>query len=109
MLSPDHPTRQELARDLLLYKMKEYSEDGYCAGWLDGLEWELWEAAEQPRPTGPFITSRECRQLAEIARGWWVYGEGLKDDAEEPTFVSLDRWQQIRASGKRPPVDPLDL
>ncbi|MCF3652540.1 hypothetical protein [Synoicihabitans lomoniglobus] len=112
MSASEHPNRQELARELLLYKMQEYSQDGFCASWLHGLEWELWEAAEPPNAPAenPFIfnTSRECRQLAEIAQGWWVFEDQTQPDTESPVFVSLERWQQTRSAGNRPPIDPLE-
>lgn len=46
--SPDQealPTREDLAEELLLSKMEEYSEDFFCAGWFSGLELDLWQAA----------------------------------------------------------------
>lgn len=45
---PSEPTRADLARELLLYKMREYSQDGFCACWLRGLENELWALAVAP-------------------------------------------------------------
>ncbi len=113
MTTPAHPTRQELARELLLYKMSEYSQDGFCVSWLHGLEWELWEAADQPDVTEKSLftlnTSRECRQLAEVAQGWWVFDDNTQPDADGPVFVSLSRWQQIREKTKRPSGDLRDL
>jgi len=107
MPSPEHPTRQELARELLLYKMREYSQDGFCASWLDGLERDLWEAADKPCPSGPaaftHAASCECRKLAEIAAGWWVYEDPSQPDAPRPVFVTTKRWQQIRKSTSPPP------
>jgi len=47
------PTRAELARELLRYKMEDYSQNGFCASWLVDLEWELWEAASGPIPIIP--------------------------------------------------------
>jgi len=46
--SPDQealPTREDLAEELLLSKMEEYSEGFFCAGWFSGLEFDLWQAA----------------------------------------------------------------
>ena len=67
------PSRPALARELLLYKMKEYSQDGFCATWLVDLEFELWEAADKTLPaTGEsyaMAVSKECRPLAQIAGG----------------------------------------
>ncbi len=62
------PTRAALARELLRYKMEDYSENGFCASWQVNLEFELWEAADRDSPSGRDMftvnTSRECRLLA---------------------------------------------
>jgi len=41
--------------------------------------------------------SRECRQLAEIAGGWWVYEDGTRPDEDGPVFVPMDRWMRLLA------------
>lgn len=90
------PSRVALARELLRYKMEEYSQDGFCASWLIDLEYELWEAAERKTPTEraacTVATSKECRRLAEIAGGWWVWPDIPKQDG--PVFISLAVWDQ---------------
>ncbi len=64
-------TRAELARQLLLYKMKEYSDDFYCAGWIADLEFELWfqadSSAQAEENQSKITPSKECRQLGELA------------------------------------------
>jgi hypothetical protein len=113
MTTPDHPSPQDLARELLLYKMQEYSQDGFCASWLVDLELTLWNAATEldPSPAGQSATSisRDCRILAEIAAGWWVFKDESQPDVPGPVFVSLDRWQQIRTTTARSKRASLDL
>ena len=96
--NPPPPTRAELARELLLYKMKEYSQDGFCASWLVDLEWELWTGADQPdsAPQQNYTqsTSRECRILAEIAGGWWAWDDKAPPN-KNPVFVPMKRWLQM--------------
>ncbi len=98
---PSSPTRAELARDLLLYKMMEYSQDGFCATWLVDLEWELWTEADRPDslPKREYIlsVSRECRILAEIAGGWWVYEDETRPGEDGPVFVTMARWHELLA------------
>jgi len=98
---PTGPTREELARELLRYKMMEYSQDGFCATWLVDLEWDLWSTMERsdPSPAGQYAAevSRECRQLAEIAGGWWVYEDETRPDEDGPVFVPMDRWMRLLA------------
>ena len=102
------PTRAALARELLLYKMKEYSQDGFCATWLVDLEFELWEAADKATPAKgesfAMSVSKECRPLAEIAGGWWAWPKNPGPNDAAPVFVSLADWHRIlasRASEKR--------
>jgi len=100
MLSePPSPNRADLARELLRYKMMEYSQDGFCATWLVDLERDLWNALERvdPSPAGGYAASvsRECRQLGEIAGGWWVYEDETCPGEPGPVFVSSARWQEI--------------
>jgi hypothetical protein len=64
------------------------------------LEFELWEAAERESPDeremSMMTTSRECRQLAELAGGWWAWDKEVPG-AENPVFMPLDRWLQVKA------------
>jgi hypothetical protein len=74
--------------------MSELSEEAYCAGWMDGLEFALWRALiGGPRTYGRLeITDQQLtrlRELSEAARGWIVF-----DDAEEETLVPLGEWKQ---------------
>ena len=95
---PPSPTRADLARELLRYKMQESSQDGFCASWLVDLEWELWTEADQSEsaPEREHIrsTSRECRVLAEIAGGWWAWDNEMAAK-NNPVFVPMQRWLEI--------------
>ena len=62
------PSRAELAQEVLLHRMMDYSEDNYCASWLGGLEFLLWEPDEGPDALNPEVRReavREYRILAE--------------------------------------------
>jgi hypothetical protein len=94
------PSRAELARELLRYKMEEYSQYGFCASWLIDLEFELWEAAERDSPVEDEMfmvtTSRECRRLAELASGWWAWDNDVPG-ADNPVFMPLEEWKMCLA------------
>lgn len=94
------PSRAALARELLRYKMEEYSQDGFCASWLVDLEFELWEAAERVSPSEremfTVTTSRECRRVAELAGGWWAWDKDVAG-AGNPVFMPMERWLQVLA------------
>ena len=91
------PTRAALARELLRYKMEDYSENGFCASWLVDLEFELWEAADRDSPSEREMfavkTSRECRLLAELCGGWWAWDNHVTG-AENPVFMPMELWLQ---------------
>jgi hypothetical protein len=76
------PTRADLARELLLYKMREYSEDYHCAAWLHDLESLLWEMpnANDELQLNQFHVKMipEFRVLAKIA------GRGMKMKPSQP-------------------------
>lgn len=61
--------------DALCSLMSGISEDAYAAGWMSGLEYDLWDAREHgPRSYGMiWISSYQCKalyQLSELAGGW---------------------------------------
>ena len=94
------PTRTALARELLRYKMENYSENGFCASWLVDQEFELCEAADQDSPSGDGMftinTSRECRLLAELCGGWWAWDK-TAPPSENPVFMPMEHWLKILA------------
>ncbi len=99
---PPSPSRAELARELLRYKMEDYSEGTRCASWLVDLEFDLWNAAEIKNPSDrqkfEVSLSKKLRILAEIAGGWWVFEDETVPSKERPVFVSMERWLQILAT-----------
>lgn len=96
---------QELAGLLLEYRkrelydlMSEISEDCYCAGWMSGNEFRLWDAITDPnddRKYGMWQIEEEqvtrLRELSELTNGWWVW----EDDC---AFIGLDEWKRRLAA-----------
>ena len=80
--------QQELAN-----YMSDLSEDAYCAGWMEGLEYQLWQAvAEGPKEYGRLlITAEHIQQLRELSVGCggWITFE---DDIGE-TWVAMEQWE----------------
>jgi len=102
---PPPPTYAELAREVLLHRMCDYSEDYHCAGWLNNLEFLLWEG---PADDDESLTTQnrrkitaELRALAGIAGGWWVYSDETIPAERGPVFVSMDRWLQVLAEQEK--------
>jgi hypothetical protein len=83
--------------------MSDLSEEAYCAGWMDGLEYALWEVVVGARADyGRLAVTEEHRTklktLAEGCGGWIVF-----DDATEQTWVSHADWNARFAAWKRTP------
>ena len=75
--------------------MSSLSEAAWYAGWMEGLEFELWRAIID----GPFRYGRlelttthieRLRVLSESCGGWILF-----DDDLEEAFVPADRWKSI--------------
>jgi hypothetical protein len=72
--------------------MSGISEDYWCAGWLSGLEYILWDAGTGKRKN--VCTSEEIEQLrylSEKSGGWIIWDEQLKDER----FVPMDEWLRL--------------
>jgi hypothetical protein len=80
-------------RELADY-MSELSEIGYYAGWMQDLEYELWECVlGRTHEYGRLDFNEEHRarllQLSERCGGWIV-----SDDETEETWVPLAEWER---------------
>ncbi len=89
---------QAAQRALLVY-MRRLSEENWCAGWLMGLEYTLWDWVVRWRNHAELISEFERANqadiealswLAEQAGGWWQWDEASK----EPQFVPLAEWME---------------
>ncbi|WP_077038462.1 hypothetical protein [Pelomonas sp. KK5] len=93
MLSDLSLEQQELAG-----YMSELSEDAYCAGWIDRLEFSLWQAlSDGPRKFGQLdLATEHLARLAELseASGGWIYYNGENDES----FASFSEWQRLVAN-----------
>jgi hypothetical protein len=81
---------------ILAEYMSDLSEETYAAGWMKGLEFDLWEALEgKSKKYGRLEVNREIqdnlKRLSDGANGWIVY-----DDNVEEKYVSFAEWKKIR-------------
>jgi hypothetical protein len=53
---------------LLLERMEEISEDEWAAGWMMGLEFELWKRGDEG-----------LERLSQKCGGWWIWDEAAGD------------------------------
>jgi len=94
------PSRARLARECLLFRMRQLSETFYSAGWIEDLEFEVWDMAHRSpyRFAGNDVTDNTAkffRDLATLAEGWWVPEDDTRPDEPGPVFISMERWQEI--------------
>lgn len=73
----------------LLALMEMISEAAYSAGWMMGLEYQLWKLITKPSHTCGNLnidgqTIQLLRELSKKADGWWFWQE-----EKEVSFVSL--------------------
>ncbi len=83
----------------LLGLMTGISEEFWCAGWMSGLEYDLWEAAAGKSYGQGTISERQAmllRLLSEECDGWWYWYQN-----DGPKFVRLDKWRAKVAAVKR--------
>ena len=66
--------------------MSNISEETWCAGWLHGLEFLLWDAIQTGQ--SEWITKEDLHDLVELSTlvGGWHDGEH---------FIPLDEWLSI--------------
>jgi hypothetical protein len=84
--------------------MEHLSETYWCAGWLDGLEHQLWRIAHgvpsgftNPRRIPTEQELSQLRELSQRAGGWWCWPDGEAN----VKFLSLEEWDRIY-DAKRP-------
>lgn len=82
----------------LANEMSEISELAYFAGWVDGLEYELWGIVQGgPRRYGQIQLTDDqvgrLRDLSETLRGWVRFD----DESEFEEFIEHERWLSVYA------------
>jgi len=102
-LTDGMPTRSALAQEVLFFRMQQLSETFYSAGWVEDLEFEVWDMAHKkpPRFADNAVsdeTAKSFRDLATLASGWWIFpAEQFEKKASRPSFIPMKRWQGILA------------
>lgn len=81
---------------LLCKQMGEISEEYYCSGWLDGLEFRLWDMVKGGNCSFGMGTVKEeevksLSFLSEQSGGWWMFDDKLG----QQMFVSLQEWERM--------------
>ncbi|MBH8566726.1 hypothetical protein I8748_32020 [Nostoc sp. CENA67] len=82
----------------LLDLMTEVSTDAWNAGWMNGTEFRLWEAALGKCGEWGHIqisqeTGEKLKNLSDLCGGWWIYHRGER-------FLSLEEWEKLAVYAK---------
>jgi hypothetical protein len=85
--------------------MSDISEEYYCAGWLHGLEFDLWAMLQgSSLRFGLGEVSKDevsqLRALSEQSGGWWRW-----DAKDGEIFVTTDEWQKYLDEKKAASAD----
>jgi hypothetical protein len=100
MTSPKLTPKQEALYQL----MSDISEDCYCAGWMHGNEFTLWEIVSDPSVDHEYgrgsVDDDDIAKLRELSAeiGGWIRWRNDDDDpllpVEDwgPVFVPMDEW-----------------
>jgi hypothetical protein len=96
---PPHPSMVNPFARLLYEKMSAISEDFWCAGWLSGNEYALWEILHGDQHDYGFGVVDyedldELRVLSQHANGWIWTGRGRE---HAPQLVPFTQWRALFA------------
>ena len=84
------------AAEALCAYMSELSEEAYYAGWMQGLEFALWDAVVYgPRQYGHLhIEAAHIARLRELASrcGGWIY---FDERVNQESFVPAAEWETL--------------
>jgi hypothetical protein len=88
---------EQYARELLNLTMSDYSEEYYCAGWLSGLEYELWAFVmdEDTAYWSRWLDESDRTKLLELANdaGGWYYWSDESPVGDK--FIAMDDWLKM--------------
>lgn len=99
----ENPSRSNSGPRLRAF-MEWLSESCWCAGWMDGLEYELWAALDRPGFTYgvKVVTPLELatlRWLSDQCDGWFAWS----DSRGAPIFVDRLAWQDVLSRRRSTP------
>lgn len=93
------PAEARLCAGLLARFMSDLSEDYWGAGWLTGLEFELWTAVREGASRVGQANAARLRYLSSKCGGWIVWaGTGLRYVPLEEWRTRYDEWRDGRES-----------
>lgn len=88
---------QKITAALLTRLMSGISEERWCAGWLGGLEYTLWDAVVGRQKA--VCSSEEIEQLKYLSEkcGWIIWDEQSKGEK----FVPMQEWLRLYEANRQ--------
>jgi len=81
----------EEAKYVLKEMMGWISESTWAAGWVNSLEFILWEYVQNPQNLFTEAEGKALFWLAEQAGGWWIWDRRILNQR----FVPMDEWLRV--------------
>ena len=81
------PAEARLGAGLLARFMSDLSQDYWAAGWLTGLEFELWTAVWEEASRVGQANAARLRYLSSTCGGWIIWAD------TGPRYVPLEEWR----------------
>lgn len=86
-----------ILRKWLEHEMSDISEDHYAAGWMSGLEYELWDAVcRLPKTTDYGMGTIDVERLEKIRD----VSELLNEWCDGDKFIPLSEWREMVGAPK---------
>ena len=79
--------KQVWAKWLMLYMLYNYSQDQWCAQWLNDIDVYFYLAGER----GESYSGLPIQSLIEDAKGMWRWSKTL----HEPAFYEMEKWKSM--------------
>ena len=84
------PFVRDILREWMESTMGDISEDHYCAGWMSGLQNDLWDAVQRlPEPTNYGMGTIAVERLEKLKAVSDLLGEWFDGD----NFIPLSTWR----------------
>lgn len=89
---------QTITTGLLRKLMSGISEEYWCAGWLSGLEYALWDTVTgKEKPICSLEQIEQLKYLSEKCGGWIIWDEQAKAER----FVPMEQWLRLYEAKRR--------
>ena len=91
------------------------SQEQWAAGWMNGIEYEVWSwvVGDEATPTAFLRDTDRAKELSEACHGWVIFPDWMLDKGEPlpyavglesgEVWVPLDKWKEMYARWRERP------